>query len=124
MKEVNLPSGEYLLVEIPENTIDIYVADPRYLSFRKSNGERTHVQYIGNWEVIGTANELTWGDKVGIIESENDGSGLGGWWYKIYTRSEIMTKSADKSFESLIKFHSMKPETTLILRKQSKANNI
>ena len=67
MKTIILSTGEWVLVKVPDDTVDVYVADPRYLSFRKSKGERVHVQYIGNYQVVGRASELSEEKWKGIL---------------------------------------------------------
>lgn len=121
MKEIELPSGKYLLVEWSKirkarKIIDDHSIEYEVFPFRAIYWLGIP---IGKWSIIGIADELTFSDKVSIIEHENDGSGnLRSHWYRNYedVDTDRWLKSPDESFKTLIASHSMKPETTLILR--------
>jgi hypothetical protein len=117
LKEYN----SYLFAEVPEDAV--------YGMFFIHNGSLyTNMIYkkklfnkrlpFGNYEIIGLAKELDWKDWVIIVDKENDGSGLNGWWYKYYGQdADIWTKNPTKSGLSLVKFLGMEDKNVLVLKK-------
>jgi len=130
MKEITLPSGKYLMVELLDDACDFEIKERvsmPHLFYHYSRPHRVIPQPwyellpFGNWQIIGKADEIDWS---GIAEKDTDGNGEQGFinytgdygkkdsvWYgcfQFYTATE--------SGHSLLSSHGMKPETTLLLR--------
>lgn len=123
---ITLPSGSYLLIEVPEDAKEIVVFDnitERFLSWYDGD-DPPHPDHgkalpSGNWELIGKGDQLS--DE--IIE------GIIGEWKKCYYTEDDWIRgypSYDKEYEcyetakeslvSLLTHHGYKPETTVILK--------
>lgn len=124
MQKLTLPSGEYLLVEVPEDAkyIRLSLTTNSLFFYRESypNNIGAHLP-SGNWQLIGKASELGKEEWKGILKPiENWSKEL----YHNYTASGRDFRDViDSAFEatidsglSLIRSHSMNPETTIILK--------
>lgn len=128
MKEIEIPSGKYLLVQVPEHSNGFQI-EPRWGMLVFYKGEPSFENMSDrelpgdNWQIVGKANELSLSDKTSIVEHENDKSGhLRSWWYKNYegVDEDRWLKSPAESFKTLLTANNMESETTLILRQISK----
>lgn len=123
MKSIKIPTGEYLLVTIPEDATKFFIVnhDDLNVVWRDEIGH-TGFAVIppDQWEIIGRASELSeedWEDILGneipmIDESEYNQDGL----TITYTNKVRLTTYAESGL-SLIKHHSMNAETTLLIIK-------
>lgn len=119
MKQIQLNSGVFLLVEVPEDAYDFVIDDDLYY---KKAGVPCVKNLNGQWEIIGKGNEITEEVWRGIVEE------LHGHFLEYDRTSEYYTVGLDKIYgktyfntatesgHSWIKSHGMKPETTLILK--------
>lgn len=126
MEQVKLTTGEYLLVEVPEGCHEIEINYGKDKVVFWEDGFSSELGLPpGQWEIIGRASELSEEQWSGIVEP------IGGWssvLYYDYSASgrdyrdiiESGLKSPTESGLSLIKSHSMNPETTLVIRKPVK----
>lgn len=117
MREIQLPSGKYLLVEVPERT----TAKQFFIHYDRVWVDSTYPKdYFskrmptGQWAIVGKASELTEQQWKGIVDRGfYEGNFCG---YPSYELKQFFYSYAAESGQSLIKSHSMKSETTLILK--------
>lgn len=120
-KEIQLPSGGYLLVEVPQTSTPIYqysliaikeagLSWLHYLDEYENDVARCEELHGNSCQIIGKGNELTENQWEEIIERWDSGR------YNDYSRHLARVDTATESGHSLIKSHSMKPEQVLILK--------
>lgn len=118
MTTLNLSSGEYLLVDVPEDAHNVIVYNGELVdNWADEEMQRLKVLPPGHYTLIGKGSEVSWQDKVGIVEKEHDGSQTMHWWYKNYI-TDNWTKNIDESFDSLLRSHGKEPGTTVILKRK------
>jgi hypothetical protein len=119
MKQIKLPTGEYLLVEVPEDAKQFQVLNEYNVLWYQMpiiRGKSSKELPSGQWEIIGRASELTEDHWDEIVENKWDDYADGMWW-KIYdSDQDEWGMCPTESGLSLIKSHSMNPSTTLILK--------
>lgn len=130
MKQITLPSGEYLLVEVPRwatfNLLQsnhgslLQVWDRDYQDLKMNESQLPS----GNWQIIGKADSLSEDDWKGIVETKHGGFAGHLKGFKDYSPKYIYVdkdpiSTAKESGHSLIESHQMKPETTLILKQKA-----
>jgi len=131
MKEINLPSGRYIAVEVPEGTksasqVHVFAGeDP--ICFHNEDGQIISAfNPSGSWSLIGLASELKEEDWKGIVEGVERFVSNGRFQTKIigfkdYERFEgssvFKNKStATESALSLLASHNLNPSTTVIIK--------
>lgn len=132
MKKVSLPSGEYLLVEVPEDAQKIMLTNIQVDTDIICPDGFGGMKYLGstppgNWQIIGKAyslNRKEWNDIVQYFPLINDDGHFCGNMYRDYTDvqqivpDDFSLDTPTESGLSLLASHSMKPETTLIIKHQ------
>jgi hypothetical protein len=140
MKDIQLPSGKYLLVEVSLIAFNFRLGKSEKLKGKMFascpvTSGFTYELPSGNWQIIGKADSLSEDDWKGIVEPlfSNEEINDGHYHYEIdlnpmpYKNYNWNTEKDDgrefssfdtsvESGHSLIASHSMKPETTLILK--------
>lgn len=129
MIQIQLPSGCYLLLTVPENYWAFHFEGDWVHAYpvdggggTKPIGWHTQVPNPGQWSIIGKGSELKEDDWKGIVPE------VSGWSRIIYYNHTASGRDyrdiVDTAFDtatnsglSLISSHNMKPETTLILKK-------
>lgn len=121
MKQITLDSGSYLLVEVPEDAVDIYAdndgAEPNFIGFHIQSVEKPywHTEAIpfDNAELIGRCSELSeWHWKRIVAKPEY------GFYLRYPSNDNYTCSTPTESGHSLIESYRMKPHGTLILKKQ------
>lgn len=132
IKEITLSTGKWLAV----TTADYFYEDSLnldsepdedgniWLCYQVPDGFNEKSECIklpsGNtYTIVGKASEISWQEKVSIIEKEHDGSGSLRWWYKLYPAEKGMeqwTRDPDESFDTLLRAYGLNPETTIIIK--------
>lgn len=117
MKNITLAGIDYLLVEIPN--VEIKISERKLVWGNLRYGTFSKQLPAGNWEILGKADTLTWQDWVSIVEKENDSSEhLKSWWYRDYHFEDSWVRNPYTSGLSIVASLQMKPEKTLILKKE------
>lgn len=103
MKEINLPSGNYLFVEVPGESIDYKISGTNYLCFKINDNWVPEVpRLLDNYTIISTTKDITEEQIYAIIDSDNDW-GEDDWSYnKNYITEDWLLKTAKESLQSLI----------------------
>jgi len=121
MKEITLPSGKYLMMEVPEDAKDFIIDAELFYkaSFLGSLPNIGHTKPLppGNWQIIGKADEMGEDKWFNIVEHhlypfDNNIAGFENYNDEGY----LSLITATQSGHSLLSSHGMKPETTLMLR--------
>lgn len=109
--------NEFLLVEtIPDRTYQMI--EGKLMHYRDKASDIVTATSVnipeGNWEIVGMAGEMSEEQKV-VVEYVYDRRG----WdeYKDYEGRGLHFRRSISSFLSLLRSRSLKPETTLILKK-------
>lgn len=122
MTTINLPSGEYLLVDVPPRSwgYDLYggmKADQLLCLTTTAPGRfKQHKINIppGSYTLIGKGSEITEEVAKGIVQQHAYG-------YRNYTPNmtvKFAYKTALESFDSLLRSHGKEPGTTVVLKKE------
>lgn len=126
-KEVELPSGKYLLITVPEDVDENM--KPELVGMRLQNLQWWRKPVLANpffiglppgqWQIIGKANELSEQQWKAVVDYQLHpfSTKVYGYTYK-NQESYSPFKKAKLAGHSLIKSHSMNPDTTLILKRQ------
>ncbi len=119
MITIELPSGKYLLVTVPEDAHDFMIDDElfykAYYMGLENIGQMIKLP-SGSWQLLGLAKDLTpnqWNDIVEKIKLPLL------VMYKNYERKSNMLHSPVQSGFSLLSKHNLKPETTVILKQSN-----
>lgn len=130
MKHIKLTTGEYLLVEVPEDAKNFTIIESH--SYFKSPRVEHSVGGVnlptdGQWKIIGRASEIKehgWQSLIEMNVVVHDNGHTWDEFYRDYNNpsqivvSEYSLQTATESGLSLIKSHSMNPSTTLLIKKK------
>lgn len=124
MKQIQLPSGEYLGVKVPEGAFNFQVHSDGALMWFYDHFENGGIKLPpGNWEPVGLASELR-PEQWREIVSTHHSICISKEWMPVFTDYESENfkngkwiLSATNSGLSLIRSHKMEPETTFICKK-------
>jgi hypothetical protein len=122
MKQITLPSGEYLLIEVPEGSNWFEMDKPFtdrivYQNKEKTQDDLTIQLPAGEYTFICKAREATEEQAIDIVQ-------------RFYSHTEMVYTDYQKqvgrigylspleSLNSLLSLHGYKPETTVILKKK------
>lgn len=101
MTTITLPSGEYLLVEVP-------------IEHEEVKGILTALRHV-TYSILGLASAITEDVAAGIVEEAEDWPT--GWGYKDYQDElQLYILHAIASIHSLVRSHGYEPEQCLILK--------
>lgn len=117
---------DYLLVTVPEGTHDVFIdeGDPNLVFFCDVFGEYFGDSVSlppGSWQLIGLASEITeeqWREIVdwyGVGDGSVDEAGVGDIFW-CYDESDFCFDTAIKSGKSLLKYHNLNGNQTVILK--------
>ena len=126
MGVLQVKHGEYLFVEVPEDAVEfeiydkeslplaiiVYRKDPKGL-FTPGIPEPHWPIPLGNWQIISHAKDITKQQTKGVVVIDRLKYGA----YKDYLNEKEVCFTAIESFESLLRSHEMKKESTIVLYK-------
>ena len=124
MKKITLPSGEYLMVEVPKDAKEFNVFNPQqplvqydYLQYKRNGFWDNPIRLPkGNYTLIGLCSEIGEEEAKGIVESQFD-------TYRNYLDTDDMDNlscytcdTPTESLASLVRSNGMEVDTTVLLK--------
>jgi hypothetical protein len=115
MKKITLPSGEYLMVEVPKERKIMLATDGNLYHYRGSGavtGQRIDIP-LGNYTLIGLCSEISEEEAKGIVHEGN--KLFAGYMYD-YNKKANVAATALLSLASLVRSNGMEVDTTVLLK--------
>jgi hypothetical protein len=95
--------GNFVGVQLPADANKVNIITGKLIYFE---GEHPIYELIilppANYKLICLSSSATHADASAIVEHDNDGSGVTGWWYKDYENDSWIKGDALKSLASLL----------------------